>query len=52
MERAFGWLLAIGYPRQGVDWLRRHRLWVILVLAVLAWLPVIGLVWLFFSLLS
>ena len=34
-------------------WIEKFQsLWVILVLAVLAWLPVIGLVSLFFSLLS
>lgn len=45
MERALSWLLALGYPRSGVDWLRRHRLSVIIVLALLAWLLFLGIGW-------
>ncbi|MGV8830522.1 MAG: hypothetical protein ACOH2N_00985 [Devosia sp.] len=52
MERAFKWLLAAGYPRPAIDWLRRHRLAIIIVLGILAWVPVILLVWLVGALLS
>ena len=45
MQRAFGWLIAMGYPRQGVDWVRRRRLPVIVALACLSWLLLIGLGW-------
>lgn len=31
-------LEACGYPRAGTDWLRRRRLLVVLVLAILSWL--------------
>lgn len=43
MERVYGTLLSLGYPAAGVDWLRRYRLHFIVLLAVLAWLPIIGL---------
>lgn len=33
---------AMGYPRRGSDWLRRKRGWVIVVLAVFAWIAVVG----------
>lgn len=52
MDRVYEILLSLGYPREGIDWLRRHRLGIILVLALLAWLPVIGVVWLFLWLIS
>jgi hypothetical protein len=45
MDRVYNVLLSLGYPREGIDWLRRHRLLTITVLAALAWLPVIALVW-------
>jgi hypothetical protein len=45
MDRVYNVLLSLGYPRAGIDWLRRHRLLTILVLAALSWLPVIALVW-------
>ncbi len=35
-----------GYPRQGIDWLRRHRAWVIVGLALLAWGVLIATIWL------
>lgn len=46
MERVYGALLSLGYPAAGVNWLRRYRLHVIVLLAVVAWLPIIGIVWL------
>ena len=45
MERVFTWLLAVGYPKNGVDWLRRLRLPVLIVLVVLSWLLFVGLGW-------
>ena len=45
MERVFTWLLAVGYPKSGVDWLRRLRLPVLIVLIVLSWLLFVGLGW-------
>ncbi len=50
MERLYDWLLAAGYPKQGIDWLRRHRLSIIIVLAALSWVPVVALVWFLVSL--
>ncbi|MBD8064829.1 hypothetical protein IC608_04985 [Devosia sp. PTR5] len=52
MDRIYDWLLAAGYPREGVDWIRRHRLLVLVALAILAWLPVVLIVWLFLRLLG
>lgn len=49
MERVFAWLLAAGYPQQGIDWLRRRRLAVLIVLALLSWVLLIGLAWLLFN---
>jgi len=46
MDRIFDMLLAAGYPRVGVDWLRRRRLLVIIVLAGVSWALFIGLGWL------
>jgi len=44
MERVYGTLLSLGYPAAGVNWLRRYRLHIVLLLAILAWLPVIAAV--------
>ena len=46
MERVYQLLLAAGYPVQGIDWLRRHRLATIVVMAIAAWALFIGLGWL------
>lgn len=46
MNRIFDLLLAFGYPKVAVDWLRRRRLLVIIVLAGLSWALFIGLGWL------
>ena len=46
MERVYRTLLWLGYPEAGVEWMRRHRLPVIVVLAILAWMPILALVWL------
>jgi hypothetical protein len=45
MERVFVWLLAAGYPEKGVDWLRRRRTLILIVLALLSWALFIGLGW-------
>jgi hypothetical protein len=44
MERVYDALLSLGYPAAGVDWLRRLRLHIIVLLAILAWLPIIAVV--------
>lgn len=46
MELVYAWLRAVGYPQGGIDWLRQHRGPTIMVLALLAWIPVIVLGWL------
>ena len=46
MEQVYAWLAVKGYPTQWLDWLRRHRLVTIVILAALAWLPFILLGWL------
>lgn len=50
MERIYGWLLAAGYPQAGIDWLRRLRLPIIMILALVAWVLVLVAGWLLFSL--
>jgi hypothetical protein len=45
VERIYQLVLAAGYPPEGVEWLRRHRLPVILFLAVACWALLIGIVW-------
>jgi hypothetical protein len=45
-------LLAIGYPPRGVDWLRQHRLAVIIAMALAAWALFIGLGWLALTVLA
>ena len=44
LEFIYRRLEAWGYPRAGVDWLRRRRLLVIVVLAALCWVVCIALV--------
>jgi len=51
MEQVFAWLLAVGYPKAGVDWLRRRRAAIIIVLALLSWALFIGAGWLLVSIL-
>jgi hypothetical protein len=41
MEGVFQLLLRLGYPREGVEYLRRFRLPIIVFLAILAWLGAI-----------
>lgn len=45
MERIYKILLDAGYPKSGIDWLRRHRLATILILALLAWVICFILAW-------
>lgn len=52
LERIYQLLLTAGYPVQGVDWLRRHRLATIIVLAIAAWMLFIGIGWVAWSLLT
>ena len=42
VERVLQLFESMGYPRQGTDWLRRKRGWVIVVLAILAWVAVLA----------
>jgi hypothetical protein len=43
LERFYRRLEAWGYPQTGTDWLRRHRLGVIVALAILSWILAIVL---------
>jgi hypothetical protein len=43
LERVFEILLGYGYPPQGVDWLRKHRTYAIIALALLSWALLIGM---------
>ena len=43
MDRVFQIFESMGYPVRGADWLRRRRGWVILALAIAAWIPVIAI---------
>jgi len=52
LERIYELLLTAGYPLGGVDWLRRHRLLTIIVMAVAAWGLFIGVGWLIWSALT
>lgn len=37
-------LLTFGYPKAGIDWLKRHRLSVILFLAFACWVLLLGVI--------
>ena len=52
VERIYQLLLTAGYPERGIDWLRQHRLPVIVALAIGSWAVVIGLGWVVWSLLT
>ena len=52
LERAYQLLLDAGYPRQGVDWLRQHRLAIIVLLTLGAWGLFIGAGWLIWLMLT
>jgi hypothetical protein len=52
MDRVYTFLLILGVPQAVVAWLERRRLLMISLLAILAWLPVIGIIWLFMRLLG
>ncbi|WEK06249.1 MAG: hypothetical protein P0Y65_08395 [Candidatus Devosia phytovorans] len=34
---------SLGYPTRGTNWLRNRRGWVIIMLAVLSWLPLLAI---------
>jgi hypothetical protein len=42
LEKIYRHLEAWGYPQQGIDWLRRHRLPVIVILAALSWITFVA----------
>jgi ABC-type transport system involved in multi-copper enzyme maturation permease subunit len=52
LDRIFEVLLSFGYPPKGVDWLRRHRTYTIMVLALLSWALFIGLGYLLWTALA
>jgi hypothetical protein len=52
LDRVFEILLSFGYPPKGVDWLRRHRTYTIMVLALLSWALFIGLGYLLWTALA
>ena len=52
MDRVYTFLLAIGIPQAVVGWLAGRRLLVVVLLGVLAWVPVIALIWLFMTLIA
>lgn len=52
MDRFYQLLLDAGYPREGVDWLKRHRLITIVILALAAWGLFIGIGWMIWSILT
>ncbi|WP_332687214.1 hypothetical protein [Devosia sp.] len=45
LDQLYERLLTFGYPRAGIDWLKRHRLPVILVLAFVCWALLLALIW-------
>jgi hypothetical protein len=49
LERIYLLLLNAGYPKEGIDWLRRRRMAVIIGLAIGAWIIFIGLGWLIWT---
>ena len=52
MERVYRMLLAMGYPQESIDWVRQHRLSVIVLMAIAAWAFFIALGWLVWSVLT
>ena len=52
MERVYRMLLAMGYPQEGIVWMRKHRAAAIIVMAITAWAFFIVLGWLAWSVLS
>lgn len=51
LDQLYETLLTFGYPPAGIDWLKQHRLSVIIALAVLCWIvllaAVVGAAWFF-----
>ena len=43
MELVFHWLRVAGYPEQAIVWVRKRRARVFVGLAIVSWLPIIGL---------
>jgi hypothetical protein len=52
VDRFYQLLLDAGYPSEGIEFLRRHRLATIIVMALAAWGVVIGLGWLVWLILT
>ena len=52
MERVYLILLAARYPPKGIDWLRRHRLAIIVLMALGAWGVFLAVGWLIWRMLS
>ncbi len=49
MERIYEILLEWGYPSRAVDWLRRYRLPIVLLMGLLSWVLLISLGWVLWS---
>ncbi|WIJ23925.1 hypothetical protein [Devosia sp. RR2S18] len=52
LERLYEVLRRWGYPEQGLDWLRRHRLPIIVAMALLSWALFVGVGWLIWSIIG
>ena len=52
MERVYQLLLAAGYPQEGIDWMRKHKLTVIIAMAIAAWALFIAVGWLIWTVLT
>ena len=52
MDSLYRLLTALGYPPEGIDWLRKRRLLVIVLLAIAAWALFIAAGWLVWSTLT
>ncbi len=52
LDRLYELLAVAGYPPKAIDWLRRHRLSAILILAFIAWVPFFLAGWLIWTLLT
>lgn len=52
METLFQILTRVGYPPEGVDWLRQRRGLTIVILALAAWALFIAVGWMIWSILT